>query len=364
MLMNAVYKIDLIRYGFIADLNVLVLNSSADSSLTLLPNTPSHMENVNFNFSENILKNGNVSSSADFSWTLCFDQWLPPNHILFQLANAFLFLSYLAPVGIHGLLYLRTCLMIGSIFFALWGWIILCALDTLIWNAVFTLINFIHVTIILYMLRPVKFSEEIEEVYRDLFQPLRVTRHQFRQAIHCMREIKTLKPREPYCIENVTKVDRLSLVLSGRLVVSQHGHALHIVDSKQFLDSPEWFGVCTNDNYQVSVTALEECRLLVWHRDKLKLSISNDQFLQAVFDNILGKDVVKKLLLVSETSCNGVGLYVCEDVVAETTKLLSKNKQGQTGLGVLLTRQVKNRDTNVWNLAKKGKVDYDAETTV
>lgn len=36
-----------------------------------------------------------------------------------------------------------------------------------------------------------------------------------------------------------------------RLVVSQHGHALHIVDSKQFLDSPEWFGVCTNDTYQV-----------------------------------------------------------------------------------------------------------------
>lgn len=71
------------------------------------------------------------------------------------------------------------------------------------------------------------------------------------------------------------------------------------------------------------------------------MSISNDTFLQAVFDNILGKDVVKKLLLVSETSCNGVGLYVCEDVVAETTKLLSKNKQGQTGLSVLLSRQVK-----------------------
>lgn len=85
--------------------------------------------------------------------------------------------------------------------------------------------------------------------------------------------------------------------------------------------------------------------MLVWHRDKLKLSISDDIFLQAVFDNILGKDVVKKLLLVSESSCNGVGFYVCDDVVAETTKLLSKNKQGQTGLGVLLTRQVKSMYT-------------------
>lgn len=346
-------------------LNVFVRNTTEDSTLTTsFSTTTSHMENVTSNFISNFT-NATYADSRGFNWTTwCFDDWLPPNHFLFQLANVFLLLSYLAPVGIHGLLYLRTCLMIGSLFFTLWGWVILCALDTFLWNAVFTIINFIHVGVILYILRPVKFSAELENVYRDLFQPLRVSRHQFKKAIRCMREIKTLKPRQPYCVENVTKVDQLSLVLSGRLVVSQHGHALHIVDSKQFLDSPEWFGVCTNDNYQVSITALEECRLLVWHRDKLKLSISNDPFLQAVFDNILGKDVVKKLLLVSESSCNGVGLYVCDDVVAETTKLLSKNKQGQTGIGVLLSRQVKNRDTNVWNLAKKGQAEYDAETTV
>lgn len=322
------------------------------------------MENVTFSFIESTVSPYNNSYPFDFVSLLCLNKWLPTNHILFQVANAFLFLSCLAPFGIHGLLYLRTCLMIGSLFFALWAWIILCAFDTLVWNAIFTVINFIHIIIILYVLRPVRLSKDVEAVYQELFQPLRVTRSQFQKAIRCMREIKHLKPREPYCVENVTKVERLSLVLTGRLVVSQHGHALHIVDSRQFLDSPEWFGVCSNDHYQVSITALEECRLLIWHRDKLKLTISNDQFLQAVFDNILGKDVVKKLLLVSESSCNGVGLYVCEDVVAETTKLLSKTKEGQTGLSVLLTRQVKNRDTNVWNLAKKQEPDYDAETTV
>lgn len=49
---------------------------------------------------------------------------------------------------------------------------------------------------------------------------------------------------------------------------------------------------------QVSVTAIEESRVLLWHRDKLKLSIITDQFLQAVFDHVLGRDVVKKLLQV------------------------------------------------------------------
>lgn len=49
---------------------------------------------------------------------------------------------------------------------------------------------------------------------------------------------------------------------------------------------------------KVSITAMEESRVLVWHRDKLKLSIIGDQFLLTVFDHILGRDVVKKLIQV------------------------------------------------------------------
>lgn len=43
---------------------------------------------------------------------------------------------------------------------------------------------------------------------------------------------------------------------------------------------------------------MEESRVLIWHRDKLRLTIITDQFLQAVFDHILGRDVVKKLMQV------------------------------------------------------------------
>lgn len=34
---------------------------------------------------------------------------------------------------------------------------------------------------------------------------------------------------------------------------------------------------------------------MLWHRDKLKLILLSDPFLQAVFDHILGRDVVRKL---------------------------------------------------------------------
>lgn len=36
------------------------------------------------------------------------------------------------------------------------------------------------------------------------------------------------------------------------MVVSQNQRALHIVFPHQFLDSPEWFGVSTDDYFQVS----------------------------------------------------------------------------------------------------------------
>ena len=50
---------------------------------------------------------------------------------------------------------------------------------------------------------------------------------------------------------------------------------------------------------QVSIRACEESRVMTWHRDKLKLTLDSDPFLQAVFDHILGRDVVRKLTQVS-----------------------------------------------------------------
>ena len=40
-----------------------------------------------------------------------------------------------------------------------------------------------------------------------------------------------------------------------RLLVSQAGRALHLVTKDQFLDSPEWFGVTTDEIFQVGTRA-------------------------------------------------------------------------------------------------------------
>lgn len=101
--------------------------------------------------------------SSVFGVPTCL-KWEPVNHIYFQLANTFFFLSYLAPNGTYGILYLRCTLMIGCVFFALWGWAVLCSFDAFLWNATFVAINFVQVCVLLYHLRPVKFTREVEEV--------------------------------------------------------------------------------------------------------------------------------------------------------------------------------------------------------
>ncbi|XP_034253557.1 blood vessel epicardial substance isoform X2 [Thrips palmi] len=287
--------------------------------------------------------NFNVSYFASLFGNPACSQWGSVNHMYFQLANTFFFLSYLAPSGLYGMVYLRSTHLIGCALFALWGWSVICSFDAFLWNVNFVVINFIHICILLYRLRPVKFTKEVEEVYVALFQPLKVSRHQFKKVLSCMKMIRQLKYQEVYAQEKVTKVDSLSLVLSGKLVVSQNFRALHIVFPHQFLDSPEWFGVSTDEYFQVSVTAMEDSRILLWHRDKLKLTIITDSFLQAVFDHILGRDVVKKLMQVNETmaaSVNGHLPNSLEEAGEEKPMLIVKKSGDGPGITALINRQL------------------------
>ena len=66
------------------------------------------------------------------------------------------------------------------------------------------------------------------------------------------------------------------------------GRALHLVNKIQFLDSPEWFGVTTDEYFQVSVTALEPATL-TWHRDRGKFRLMEDAKLQAIFEHVVRK---------------------------------------------------------------------------
>ncbi|RWS31268.1 popeye domain-containing protein 3-like protein, partial [Leptotrombidium deliense] len=194
----------------------------------------------------------------------------------------------------------------------------------------------------------------------DLFKPLKVSRNAFRKIYKCTREIQTLKAEDIYCIEGETLVDKLSLLLSGRLAVLKNGKTMHLIDAHQFIDSPEWFGVGSNDTYQVTIMALEECRVIIWHRDKLKLSIADEPYLQAVMDNILGKDVVKKLLFVTGTVGNNMTSN-CGLNVNEHSKLIVPYHKA---MDQVIKRNINPEANGVHCFWSLSKINEDTETNV
>lgn len=113
--------------------------------------------------------NFNVSYISSLFGNPACSQWGSVNHMYFQLANTFFFLSYLAPSGLYGMVYLRSTHLIGCALFALWGWSVICSFDAFLWNVNFVVINFIHICVLLYRLRPVKFTKEVEEVRHLLY---------------------------------------------------------------------------------------------------------------------------------------------------------------------------------------------------
>ena len=121
--------------------------------------------------------------------------------------------------------------------------------------------------------------------------------------------------------------------------MSQAGRVLHLVTPNQFLDSPEWFGVTTDEYFQVSVTALEECSVLVWHRDKIKLQIMEDEHLQAVLDHVVGRDVVRKLMQVNRIhssllSEQGCSFFKVQNISEELTLLKNSVQENSDNLSI------------------------------
>lgn len=109
--------------------------------------------------------NETFKSMAPGDWTIqqC-SSWNQPNHLYFQLGNAFFFLAFLAPHGSYGMLWLRCTLVIGCILITMWGWLIQCTGDIVLWGGLFLVTNIIYLIALVCKLRPVRFEKDIEAV--------------------------------------------------------------------------------------------------------------------------------------------------------------------------------------------------------
>ena len=101
----------------------------------------------------------------DWSWSIeqCLT-WHRPNHLYFQLGNALFLIAFLAPRGPFSVLCARCALVLGSILMLMWGYMIQCTGDVILWSAAFLVVNVIYLIYLLCRFRPIRFDKEIEAV--------------------------------------------------------------------------------------------------------------------------------------------------------------------------------------------------------
>ncbi|XP_052710072.1 popeye domain-containing protein 3-like [Crassostrea angulata] len=255
-------------------------------------------------------------------------QWIPPQHYLFQMANGVLLGAVACPGGKHGVLFMHSCFVLGFLLLSIWSWVILCAPDYFSWNFSFMVVNAVQTLVIMYNIRPVKFCDDLEGVYVTVFQPLRVPRHLYKKLVspdYCT--LGTLHEGEVYASQGISKIDRLGLLISGRMAVYSHHQELHHVVAKEFIDSPEFESAVSGDEkYQVSIVATTTCRFMFWQRGGLEYLLIKEPYLANLLRTVLGRDITNKLYSLNDKLARTKGFRV--DIRLPSISAVGRGQQG------------------------------------
>ncbi|KAM4796671.1 popeye domain-containing protein 2 [Rhinophrynus dorsalis] len=222
---------------------------------------------------------------------------------LYHLAGVILLIAYMGGSGIFGCIYIFGLMALGLLCTALWGWLAACGVDIFIWNILLVAICLMQVAHLLFRLRKESYGEEYDTLFSTVYRPLEVPMQVFKEIAHCSgMEVQSLGSDQSYALEGKTPIDRLSLLLSGRVKVSLDGQFLHYIFPYQFLDSPEWESIHPTEEgtFQVTLTAETDCTYISWPRKKLYLLLSRDKYIARLFSVLLGFDISQKLYALND----------------------------------------------------------------
>ncbi|XP_069462690.1 blood vessel epicardial substance-like isoform X2 [Ambystoma mexicanum] len=242
---------------------------------------------------------GNATHAPHNESEIICENWREIHHLVFHLANMCFAAGLVIPTTLKfHMIFLRGMLCLGCAFFIIWASLFRCAIDIMIWNAVFLSINLMHFVYLLYKKRPIKIEKELKGIYKRLFEPLHVPPELFQRLTGQFCNIQTLQKGQAYAVEDKTTVDdRLSILLKGKMKVSYRGHFLHNIYPNAYIDSPEFRSTQMNrgEKFQVTITADDTCKFLCWSRERLTYFLESEPFLFEIFKYLIGKDITNKL---------------------------------------------------------------------
>ncbi|XP_054858816.1 popeye domain-containing protein 2 isoform X2 [Eublepharis macularius] len=238
-----------------------------------------------------------------FHPTLCDDWKIFSEGAAYHLAACILLLGLMGGSGPFGAMYIFGFLATGFLCFALWGWLDACGVDIFTWSMFLVLICVLQLAHLVYQLRKDTVSEDFDQLYKQVCQPLQVPFQVYKEIVKCCEEqVLPLARDQAYAVEGKTAIDRLSFLLSGRIRVSQDGQFLHYIFPYQFLDSPEWESLRPSEEgtFQVTLTAETDCSFITWPRRRLYSLLAKERYIARLFSVLLGYDISEKLYALNE----------------------------------------------------------------
>ncbi|KAL0266446.1 UNVERIFIED_CONTAM: hypothetical protein PYX00_008979 [Menopon gallinae] len=272
---------------------------------------------------------GNHTHHSSDSIRWC-DSWRDAQHVLYQLANVCFLISYSAPSNRIGLVVMHSVLVLGFMLSTGWAWNVVCAPDVFFWNLSFMSLNLLQLFYVVYLMRPVKFNPELEDAYHTLFQPFKISRLTFKKLVSAeFAQIVSLHAGEAYAMQNLTRTDRLGLLLTGKVNVLSDHQFLHPILPCEFLDSPEFESSRANvdEKFKVSIIAATACRYLYWQRSSLEYLFVKETYLATVVTTLIAKDIATKLYAMNNKIITERGSHLDIRLPSITTSIAFINKK-------------------------------------
>ncbi|XP_041844305.1 popeye domain-containing protein 3 [Melanotaenia boesemani] len=229
---------------------------------------------------------------------------------VFHLSHIFLVLGFMGGSGFYGRLYMFSFLTLGFFCASLWAWSDPCTTDSFLWSFALFGVCLGQAVYVAYRLRSLSFDKDLQDLYNCLFKRLGVSLAQFGKiAASSDAEVLMLEKDHCFAVEGKTAIDKLSVLLSGRVRVTVNGEFLHYIYPFQFLDSPEWDSLRPSEEgvFQVTLRADSPCRYIAWRRKKLYLLFANHRYIARIFALVVRNDIAEKLFSLNDKTFDKSG---------------------------------------------------------
>ncbi|XP_056107628.1 popeye domain-containing protein 3 [Rhinichthys klamathensis goyatoka] len=250
------------------------------------------------------------NATESLEYPVCSEWKEHPEGSMFHLAHILLVLGFMGGSGFYGLLYMFCFLSLGFLCCSIWSWSDPCTSDSFSWTFALFALSLAQLVHVSYRLRRVTFEKEFQNLYDYMFKKLGVSLIHFGKIVECCEgDIHTIDKEQCFAIEGKTPIDKLSVLVSGRIRVTVNGEFLHFIHPFQFLDSPEWDSLRPSEEgfFQVTLRADTRSRFVSWRRKKLYLLFARHRYIAKIFALLVRNDIAEKLFSLNDRAFDARG---------------------------------------------------------